>query len=195
LKKINLLFVATAVAGLLQACSAGKASSATDSSATTGDTGKAMAVQPATQVTAMADTAFALKAAVSGTAEVALGKIALAKATDPEIKQFAKMMVTDHDKANAELKTIAAGKNMTLPVGLDAEHQAKSDSLNKLSGKDFDRGYVSVMVESHQKTLALMQSEASGGTDADLKAFASKTAPVVKTHLDVVRKIQTKLDK
>ncbi|WP_262711509.1 DUF4142 domain-containing protein [Mucilaginibacter corticis] len=76
---------------------------------------------------------------------------------------------------------------------MDAEHQAKSDSLSKLSGSAFDKAYVAAMVEGHQKTLALMQSEASGGKDADLKAFATKTAPVVQHHLEEIQKIQTNL--
>jgi putative membrane protein len=103
------------------------------------------------------------------------------------------MMVMDHDKANAELMSIAKAKNITLPGGLDAEQQAKSDSLSKLSGKDFDMGYVQVMIEGHKKTLALMQSEASGGRDPQLKAFAAKTAPVVQMHLEHITKIQAGL--
>jgi putative membrane protein len=103
------------------------------------------------------------------------------------------MMVTDHGKANAELMNIAKTKNIMLPATLDAEHQAKSDSLSKLSGAAFDKGYVEVMIEGHKKTLALMQSEAANGKDAELKAFAAKTAPVVQMHLDHIQKIHDSL--
>jgi putative membrane protein len=193
MKKVNLLFVAAAAAGMLQACSGSKASSSSDSSATTTDSSKVTTVQTDSSASVMADTAFASKAAISGMAEVALGKMAASKGTDSKVKDFGKMMVMDHGKANAELMSIAKAKNITLPAGLDAEHQAKSDSLSKLSGKDFDRGYVQVMIEGHQKTLALMQSEASGGQDAQLKAFAAKTAPVVQMHLTQIMKIQAGL--
>ena len=126
-------------------------------------------------------------------AEVALGKMAAAKGATKEVKDFGNMMVMDHGKANDELKAIAQKEKLTLPTALDAEHQAKSDSLSKLSGKDFDRAYVAAMVEGHKKTLALMQTEASAGKNADLKAFAAKTAPVVQHHLDEITKIQTAL--
>jgi len=46
------------------------------------------------------------------------------------------------------------------------------------------------MVDGHKKTLALMQSEAANGKDAELKAFAAKTVPVVQHHLDEITKIQ-----
>lgn len=193
MKKFNVLFVALAAAGLLQACSGNKSSSSSDSTATKTDSSTVTTVKTDSSAMVMTDTTFAAKAAVGGMAEVALGKMAAAKGTDSQVKDFGNMMVMDHGKANTELISIAKAKNIMLPATLDAEHQAKSDSLSKLSGKDFDKGYVAVMVEGHKKTLALMQSEASNGKDSDLKAFAAKTAPVVKHHLDEILKIQTSL--
>jgi putative membrane protein len=192
MKKVNLLLIAAAAAGLLQACSGSKARSGSDSSATTSDTSQVTTVQT-DSAAVLPDTAFAAKAAIGGMAEVALGKMAAAKGTDSHIKEFGNMMVMDHGKANAELISIAKAKNIVLPAGLDAEHQAKSDSLSKLSGKDFDKAYAQTMIEGHQKTLALMQSEASSGKDTELKAFASKTAPVVQMHLTAINKIQASL--
>jgi putative membrane protein len=193
MKTPHLLLVTAATVCVLQACSGTKASSTSDSSTTSGDSSKTSTVKTDSSATATSDTAFSSKAAISGMAEVALGKMAASKGTASKVKDFGKMMVMDHGKANAELMSIAKTKNITLPAGLDAEHQAKSDSLSKLSGKDFDKGYVQVMIEGHKKTLALMQSEASGGQDPQLKAFAAKTAPVVQMHLGEITKIQAGL--
>ena len=191
MKKIIIVMIAVSAVGLLQACSHSKGSSTSDSTSTSTatDSTKMTTVQ-ADSAKMLSDTAFAAKAAVGGMAEVALGKMAAAKGASTKVKDFGKMMVMDHGKANAELMGIAKNKNITLPAGLDAEHQAKSDSLSKLSGKDFDMAYVNAMIEGHKKTLALMQAEAANGKDADLKAFATKTAPVVQTHLDAIMKIQ-----
>jgi putative membrane protein len=193
MKKVNLLLMAAMAAGMLQACSGGKASSTSDSSSTTSDSTKVITIKSDSSAKAISDTTFASKAAISGMAEVALGKMAASKGTDSKIKDFGKMMVMDHGKANAELMSIAKSKNIMLPATLDAEHQAKSDSLSKLTGKDFDKGYVQVMIEGHKKTLALMQTEASNGKDAELKAFAAKTAPIVQMHLTEITKIQSGL--
>lgn len=191
MKKIKLLMLTAAAAGLLQACTGTKTSSGTDSNTTQRDTNQTRAmVGPDTSSKSMPDTTFAGKAAVGGMAEVALGKMAAMKGASKDVKDFGNMMVMDHGKANDELKAIAQKKSMMLPASLDAEHQAKSDSLSKLSGAAFDKAYVAAMVEGHQKTLALMQAEAASGKDAELKAFAAKTAPVVKHHLDEITKIQ-----
>src|ERR1700744_5400209 len=115
-------------------------------------------------------------------AEVALAKLALSKTTNPQIKDFATMMVTDHTKANEELAGIAKTKNITLPEAVSAEHQKKMDDLSQKSGADFDKAYVDAMVDGHKKTLSLMQDEAKNGQDADLKAFAATTASTVQMH-------------
>lgn len=143
-------------------------------------------------VTAVAedDAEFSTQAAVGGMAEVELGKLALEKSTNSQVKEFATMMVSDHGKANEELKTIAANKNIALPTTLDEKHQKMWDDLNSKTGKDFDKAYVNDMVDGHQKTWDLMDKQAKDGTDAELKAFATKTAPVVKAHLDLIKKIR-----
>jgi putative membrane protein len=190
MKKNILLICLVAAAGLFQACNGNHSGKSGDSTKSTADSTKISdTAKTAGTATTNPDTAFANKAAVGGMAEVALGKLALSKSSDSKIKQFANQMVTDHGKANDELAGIAKNKNITLPATVDAEHQAKMDSLSKLSGAEFNKAYVMAMIAGHKKTLDLMQNEASGGQDADLKAFAAKTAPVVKMHLDMINKI------
>lgn len=184
MKRNTLLLIAAAVAGV-QACSNGPDRTADDNSATTMDTARVVAVQTAS----MADTAFAHKAAMGGMAEVALGKMAAEKGMDPQVKDFGNMMVTDHGKANDELQSIAGSKSIQLPSELDAKHKALSDSLSNFSGKAFDVAYVNTMLEDHKKDLALFKSEATDGTDAELKAFAAKTADVIQMHLTKVQQI------
>lgn len=136
------------------------------------------------------DAQFATQAAAGGMAEVAFGKVVLTKSSNDKIKSFADMMVNDHSKVNEELQSLALTKNISLPTALDEDHQKKMDELNKMTGRDFDKAYVKMMVDGHQKTLDLMEKEAKDGKDADLKAFAAKTTTAVKTHLDLIKKIE-----
>lgn len=139
------------------------------------------------------DTDFMTKAALGGMAEVELGKLAATKAQSAEVKKFAQQMVTDHTKANDEFKAIAGEKNFSMPVRLDAKHQAVLDKLNGLSGAEFDKAYVEAMVADHEETIALFKSEADGGKDADVKAWASKTLPNLQMHLEMIKGIQAKM--
>ncbi|MNU05849.1 hypothetical protein D3C72_2508040 [compost metagenome] len=63
------------------------------------------------------------------------------------------------------------------------------DDLSKKTGADFDKAYVDAMVSGHKSTLKLMEDEAKDGKDADLKSFATKTAPIVQSHLVMINKI------
>lgn len=146
-----------------------------------------------TSDTAADDKDFMTKAAESGMAEVRLSQLAQQKAQSADVKQFGQRMVTDHTKANNELKQIAQKENVTLPTDLSAKHKDLMNKLQNLSGAEFDREYISVMAEDHEKAVNLFQSEAASGDNADVKAFASKTLPTLKEHLQMAQNINGKL--
>jgi putative membrane protein len=132
------------------------------------------------------DQAFVKEAAIGGIAEVELGQLASTKATNDKVKAFAQRMVTDHGKANDELKTLASSKNITVPATVDAKHKATHDRLDKLSGTAFDRAYVSDMLADHRKDVAAFKREAASAKDNDVKQFAAKTLPTLEDHLKMV---------
>ncbi len=109
------------------------------------------------------------------------------------IRSFAQMMITDHTKANNELKTLADKKSVTLATTLTTAKQQKLDSLNALSGSAFNRAYIKMMVSSHQETVDMFQKESDSGSDADVKSFSSTWLPTFKTHLQHAQMLQDSL--
>lgn len=190
MKKITYLFIVAAAAFTFQSCNHGAkdAKDTADSLNKTKDTTTNAASTGGIAVNSD-DAKFATDAANGGLAEVALGKLALTKTSNAQIKDFANMMITDHGAANTELMSIASAKNITLPTEPDSAHLKKADELSKMSGKDFDKAYVDAMIDGHKKTLDLMNNEAKNGADSTLKAFAAKVAPTVQKHLDAINKI------
>jgi putative membrane protein len=136
---------------------------------------------------------FMKKAAQGGMAEVELGKMVAGKAQSPEVKAFAQRMVTDHSKANDELKALAAKMNVMLPTTVNNEQKEMMDKLSKLSGAELDKEYVKGMVEDHEKDVAEFQKESESSANADVKAFAAKTLPTLKSHLDQIKTINGKM--
>ncbi|WP_206105971.1 DUF4142 domain-containing protein [Olivibacter sp. XZL3] len=137
-----------------------------------------------------ADLDFAKEAANGGMAEVALGKLAQKKATDSKVKEFAVMMVTDHTKANDELKALASSKNIELPTVPSEDKQQAEEKLSAMSGAEFDKAYITQMVEDHKKTVALFETASTSVKDAELKSFIDKTLPTLKTHLEHSERLQ-----
>jgi len=124
---------------------------------------------------------FVKTAAQDGMTEVALGKLALSKSSNTDVKQFAQKMVQDHGQADQQLASLAQSKGLTVPTQLDAKHAAMVKALDAKSGAAFDSSYAAHMVKGHTKAVALFQA-ASKSSDPDLAAFAQKTLPTLKEH-------------
>ena len=143
---------------------------------------KAAPTQSSLSPASKADRDFFVGAAEDGTAEVELGKLAQQKGSEP-VKAFGGQMVTDHTKAGDELKALAATKGVNLPAS-PGKHQKDIDKLAKKSGGDFDRDYSKHMVDAHQQAVSKFEKAAKSADDPELKAFASKTLPTLKQHLE-----------
>jgi putative membrane protein len=144
-------------------------------------------------MTATSDADFVEDAAIGGMSEVELGKLASTKATSADVKAFGQMMVTDHTKANDELKALATKKGWKLPAEVDSSHKSTADDLKSRAGADFDKEYVEEMVDDHETDVKAFEDKAKNATDPDLKAFAEKTLPTLRKHLDAIKAIQAKM--
>jgi putative membrane protein len=89
-----------------------------------------------------AEKTFITKAAKGNLAEVELGKLASEKSHNQQIKDFGQQMVTDHSKANDNLKPIADSNDVQWSTKLTGEPKALYDKLSTLSGAAFDKTYV-----------------------------------------------------
>ncbi|MCA1566513.1 MAG: DUF4142 domain-containing protein [Acidobacteria bacterium] len=137
------------------------------------------------------DRKFAMTAAMGGMAEVEMARVALTKASSDAVKQYAQKMIDDHTAANAELMQIASAKGITLPTAPDAKMRAMMAKMERMSGAEFDHHYIMMAGnKDHQKMEKLFRDESMRGKDADLKAFAAKTLPVVQQHLQMARDLQ-----
>jgi putative membrane protein len=135
------------------------------------------------------DFKFVSDAAKGGMTEVSYGQLALAKAADPAVHDFAQRMVNDHQKANDELKALAAQKGATLPEMSAKLDEKTAEHYKNLSGADFDKAYMKDMVSDHKKTVKMFQKEGEKGDDADLKNWVTKTLPVLQEHLQMAESV------
>ncbi len=134
-----------------------------------------------------ADRKFIEEAAKGGMAEVELGKVVEQRAASQDVKQFAQKMVTDHSKANEELRQLAQEKGVTMPADTKATEKHEANKLAKLEGEKLDREYMKHMVKDHQKDVKEFQKEAQKAKDPDVKAFAQKTLPTLQDHLQMAQ--------
>lgn len=131
---------------------------------------------------------FVKQVAISDMFEIEAGKLAQQKGNATE-KTFASQMVTDHTRTSSELKgLVSAGKvKAELPAALDSSHQSKLDKLKGASGTDFSSEFDSMQVSAHKDAVDLFERYAKGGDNSDLKAWADKTAPALRRHLQMAQ--------
>lgn len=141
----------------------------------------------------MSTPGFVKEAAQGGMAEVELGQLAVQRAQDPDIKQFAQRMIDDHARANAALKQLAQQKKWKLPTDMSSKQKMIYNSLHDKAGADFDREYAKMMVEDHDHDLKMFEAYSEHGKDADVKTFASSTVPTLRDHQQMARSNASKL--
>ena len=174
----------------------GTANSTTSASDTNTNTSTAAGTNTSSADTSMAgDKNFVMDAASGGLMEVELGRMASTSAASAKVKEFGRMMVTDHTKANTELKAVAAKKNITVPPTPADPQQGHINDMKDKKGADFDKAYVDMMVDDHKEDISKFEDESKNGKDADVKAFATKTLPVLRKHLTSIQAIQNGMKK
>jgi putative membrane protein len=138
------------------------------------------------------DAMFVQKASAAGAAEVALGKLGQSQGQSDQVKQFGAQMVKDHTSANDELSSIASEKGLTVATEPSAKDVAAAKAIGAKQGAAFDAAFSKKMLMDHKQAVALFTKEADSGKDSDLKAFAAKTLPTLKHHLEMAQSLPTK---
>jgi putative membrane protein len=128
-------------------------------------------------------------------AEVEMGELGAKKATNGQVKAFAKHVVEDHTKANQELVTASKGKGVQVPSSRTALHKATIEKFQQQeAGKSFDRDYMEQMVEDHKAAVELFETAADDEKlDLDLRTYAKRVLPTLRDHLKQAQAIQSKL--
>lgn len=139
--------------------------------------------------------AFISKAMEGGMAEVQLGQLAQQKSQSNDVKQFAAKMVNDHGQMGDKwLKPVAQQMGINTPSGPSKKDKKEIEKLQGLSGQEFDREYITMMVKDHQKDLKEFQSEAQAAQDPTIKEIADKGSQVIQQHLQIIEQIAKALN-
>lgn len=129
------------------------------------------------------DTHFAMDASNTNMDEIAIAKVALQRASDPQVKQYAETLVRDHEQAEDQLKKLAQEKGWALPQQADPVGAAKVSEAEKKSGPEFDRYFVYGMAGDHVTAILCFRASEQLVTDPQLKQFAEQTLPTLQRHL------------
>jgi putative membrane protein len=125
------------------------------------------------------DRGFIEKIARSSLEEIEMSRVAADRTTNPQVREFAQSMVSDHGAVNEDLVALASAKGVSLPA-----KDTTADRWAKKGAKSFDADYLKKMVSDHESTVKAFEDEAKNGEDPEVVAFARKYLPKLQAHLE-----------
>ena len=161
------------------------------SSTSSGSAGNEMAQSSTPKVS---DEKFITDAAKGNRAEVELGRMVAARASDPRVRSFAKQMVKDHTDALNQLQKLALQKNITLSNDIPDDAKDMQSKLSNETGEQLEKDYMDGMVQDHQKDVQEFQTAAQSASDPDVKQWAGRMVPRLQEHLQKAQEIDQKLN-
>lgn len=134
-------------------------------------------------VRAQSDDAFAGSVATATEAHVVLGELAIQISTDEPTRAFARQLVDDSKRINAELATSADSAAIELPTTAPVAKVAAAENLSTLRGAEFDAQFARVASESTAALLRRFTAASESAGDARLKSFATAHLQLLQGHL------------
>jgi putative membrane protein len=128
---------------------------------------------------------------------VVFSKLAAQKASNNDVKSFAKDAVDKHISIGAGMVAIAKQLNVKVPAGFPPKYEADYHALEKLSGADFDRMYLQTLIRMQHEEFGVLQGEyGPGGSKMDgYKSVAEKEADTLSRLTDQATKLEKKYGK
>lgn len=126
---------------------------------------------------------FVAKAMSGGVWEIQSGQLALRVSSDPAVRSFAQMLITDHMMLNNQMAAAArsAGLPPPPPVMLPTR-QYKLKQLRDTPPAGFDWTFREMQIAAHEQTIYLFRNYASFGDTPALRNAAAQAIPVLEKH-------------
>ena len=129
--------------------------------------------------------------------EIQEAQVAKQKATNPAVKKFALLMISDHTTMQADTKALATklaitpdtSKSDVTDLAKDAQKDIK-DLSDKKAGKDWDEDYMGKQVDTHQKVLDKLNDASQSVKSPDLKNALDESIAKVQGHLTQAKAIK-----
>jgi len=124
-----------------------------------------------------------------------LAERAVKNAQSADVRRFAEQLVKDHTKMNEDALALAREMKLGVASAVSKEHKEALVKLTAAKGADFDREFVRFMVDSHEKTVKMLEANAKSNDSPQARKLAAGALPTVREHLEEARKLSKSLNK
>jgi putative membrane protein len=139
------------------------------------------------------DVKFIREAAQDNLLEIRLGQMALKKAVDPAVREYAQRLVSDHTIMQNQWIELAAKNGMTLKSTLGPRHKKKADRLDKLSERAYERAFMTTEVQNHQDYLEYFSKEGKATHSSQVRELAANDLRSMELHLSQAKQVGSQI--
>lgn len=140
-----------------------------------------------------ADSKFIREVTADNVLETSLGQLAERKAENSEVRQFAQRMVGEHSKLQSDWAAMASRNGVAYNTGFGKHHRKKLEQIQNLSGKEFDRAYMTLMIQNHKDYVDYFQKEGRAANSAQVRNLVSAGLPSLQQHWSMAKQIGVKV--
>lgn len=145
------------------------------------------------------DAEIAHVAVTANAIDVEMARLAVSRASDPDVLRFARTMIEDHTAVNERAAKLVERLGVKpepneVSRSLREDAEAAREKLQDLNGASFDRAYIEREVTYHQAVLdALDELLIPGAENAELRSLLQEVRPAIAAHLESARAIRGSL--
>ena len=121
--------------------------------------------------------------------EVRLGQIAEQRATRADVKDFAKRMDSDFTRWLNQWTGMSSRNGMAFQPGMGALHREKIDRVQKASGANFDRVYMTTVIENLESMLPYYQNEGRSARSPQVRRLVEDELPTLQQNLAQAKQV------
>lgn len=130
---------------------------------------------------------FLKEAAKSSRSGLDAAQIAVDKATDEDVKSYARNIISEHGQLIQQLQQVASNKGVDLPPDKDVRLEKK---MTQTSADNFDREFIKAMVKEHKEDVSRFEEATRKAKDPDVKQFAESALPSLRQNLQTAQSLQ-----
>ena len=109
--------------------------------------------------------------------------------TMEQVRDFAERLITDHTRLQDQWSQLASRNGMPSKPGMGPRHREKITQLQKVSGKNFDKAYMVLMIQQHQDEVSYWQNEGRDSQSSEVRRLVDAGLPTLEQHLSQAKQV------
>jgi putative membrane protein len=136
------------------------------------------------------DTTYLKRDARGAAYELDISRLAAQKAQKAQVRQYAEMIVNQHEQANQHLHEVAQANGVAVPTRPDHKDRRRMAKLQKLNGAAFDKTYLQYVKQANEQDLKQEAKEIDSTKNPQVRQFVQEEQQLDQQHAKAAQALQ-----